>query len=414
VLGILLGVVTVAAAAAGCMWPRAERRAGKPAKLAVVSHAVPPAWSGQAMVLARLFSRIAAERLVVITKADTPPAEGVGAWHRLPAEPWESAWLGHGLFGDLSVAVRVAVRGVRIASRARREGCDVIVACTGDLIDLPASGIACRLLRIPLVVYSFDDYLSQWRFSPPALRRARLLEPLVLRIAAAVIVPNEAAAAEIAKRWPGTPCVVRNPAWGPAAAKPAPVPPACTILYTGAVYHVNEGAFRTLIAGLDRAADLDPELVIYTAQDRDRIAAEGVAGPRVRVHSHVDPGVASDLQRSAAILFLGFSFDSTVPEIVRTSAPGKLGDYLASGVPILALSPAGSFLAEFLATRGCGVVVDRDSPEAVADAIRRLRGDAPLRESLVAAALACARREFTAEAAGADFLAAVEGAVTRR
>jgi glycosyltransferase involved in cell wall biosynthesis len=383
-------------------------------KLAVVSHAVPPAWSGQAMVLARLFSRIAPERLVVITKAATPPAPGVGAWYCLPGEPLESARLGRGLLGDWSVAVRVAVRGIRIARRARREGCDVIVACTGDLIDLPASGIACRLLRIPLVVYSFDDYLSQWRFSPQALCRARLLEPVVLRIAAAVIVPNEAAAAEVANRWSGTPRVVRNPACGPAAAGPAPPPPACTILYTGAIYHVNESAFRTLIAGLDLAAELDPELVIYTAQDRDRIAAEGVAGPRVRVHPHVDPGVASDLQRSAAILFLGFSFDSSVPEIVRTSAPGKLSDYLASGVPILALAPPGSFLAEFLATRGCGLVVDRDSPEAVADAIRRLRGDAPLRESLVAAALACARREFTAEAAGADFLAAVDGAVTRR
>jgi hypothetical protein len=322
----------------------------------------------------------------------------------------EEAWLQRGLLGDVGVAVRVFLRGMRIAARARREACDLVVACTGDLIDLPASAVACRLLRIPLVVYSFDDYLNQWRFSRPALGRARLLDPLVLREARATLVPNETAAAELAKRCARPPHVVRNPAWGPAATGPAPPPAACTIVYTGAVYHVNYAAFRTLIAGIDLAADLDPALRMYTAQDRDQLAAEGVAGSRVQVHAHVDPSVASDLQRSAAVLFLGFSFDSTVPEIVRTSAPGKLGDYLASGVPILALSPPDSFLATFLARNACGLVVDRDSPAAVADAIRRLRGDEALRESLVTNALACARREFTNEAAAADFLAAIDAA----
>ena len=104
---------------------------------------------------------------------------------------------------------------------------------------------------------------------------------------------------------------------------------------------------------------------------------------------------------------MGFAFDDGVAAIVQTSAPGKLGDYLASGVPILAVAPPGSFLIDYLCEHACGEVVERLDPHAVALAIRRLAGDAGRRETLVTNALASARREFAASVAVKELLNAL-------
>jgi glycosyltransferase involved in cell wall biosynthesis len=105
---------------------------------------------------------------------------------------------------------------------------------------------------------------------------------------------------------------------------------------------------------------------------------------------------------------MGFSFDSDVPEIVRTSAPGKLGDHLASGRPILALVPSDSFLARYLREHECGLVVDRDDPEVLAIALKRLLQEPGLAERLARNALERARSEFAPEVAAARFLSVLE------
>jgi len=413
-LGFSLGVTVARLLVLGLRltgrWPAAD--ADRSSRFAVVSHVVPPAWSGQAMVLERLLAAVPAEQAVLIASAQ--PVAGVST--RTPiiplaGEPFEAAWYRPGWPATLAVLVRCFLRGWRIASIVTRERCTAVIACTGDLIDLPASMIACRTLGLPLVAYYFDDYVAQWSWSPAAHARARFFEPHILRTAHQVLVPNERLGMNVSQRSDKEPRVVRNPAWTPQV--PAEVGwtgghgAPCRIVYTGAVYHVNYAAFRCLIESFAELGDLQPELHIYTAQAPDRLAVAGIQGPAVKVFGHVDPGQAWKKQREASVLFMGFSFEDGIATIVRSSAPGKLGDYLASGVPIVALAPAESFLIDYLRGWQCGEVVDRLNPGALASAVRKVISNADRRATLVQNALARARSEFLAAAAVKEFLGAL-------
>jgi glycosyltransferase involved in cell wall biosynthesis len=391
-------------------WPSAE--AERSSRFAVVSHVLPPTWSGQAMVLERLLAVVPTEQAVLIASAQ-PVAGGPTRTPIivLASEPFEAAWCRPGWRATFGVLVRCFLRGWRVASIVNRERCAAVIACTGDLIDLPAAMIACRILGLPLVAYYFDDYVAQWSWAPAAHARAQVFEPLVLRTAHQVLVPNERLGTNVSQRSDKQPRIIRNPAWTqqlPAAAgwtggHGAP----CRIVYTGAVYHVNYAAFRCLLKSFAELGDLQPELHIYTAQASDELAQAGIQGPAVRVFGHVDPGQAWKKQREASVLFMGFSFEESVAAIVRSSAPGKLGDYLASGVPIVALAPAASFLIGYLRGQQCGEVVDRLDPQAVAVAIRKVVSDSTRRATLVQNALTCARSEFLAAAAAKEFLGAI-------
>ena len=59
-----------------------------------------------------------------------------------------------------------------------------------------------------------------------------------------------------------------------------------------------------------------------------------------------------------------------------TSAPGKLGEYLASGRPILVHAPENSFVCDYFKRTEAGIVVDQPGPDALETALRRL-GDEP-------------------------------------
>jgi len=375
-----------------------------PERFAVVSHAVPPMWSGQAMVLDRLLGELRPEQCVVIASCQSaPPGSPRNATILLPAEPWAGKWLKAGWRATAGVLARCWLRGWRIARIVARERCTGVVACTGDLIDLPAAAIACRSLGLPLVAYYFDDYVAQWSWAPAPHARAHAFEPFILRAARNLLVPNERLAEAVAERSARRPLIIRNPAWTDRVAEPPeggrPAPGRCLIVYTGAVYHVNYAAFRCLIESFSELADLDPELHIYTAQDSAQLAQEGIHGPRVRVFPHVAPGLAWERQCAASVLFMGFAFDEGVAAVVRSSAPGKLGDYLASGVPIVALTPRASFLADYLAGHDCGEVVERLDAGALAAAIRTVVADAARRTTLVANARGRAREEFSASVA---------------
>jgi glycosyltransferase involved in cell wall biosynthesis len=374
-------------------------------------------WSGQAMVLARILERFGPwEYLLVsyptVSAASDAPVDPPRV--TLPREPFEKRQLRGNLVDALGVGLRSVLRGWRIADQARRSGARALIATTGDLIDPPAAAVACAITRVPLVFYLFDDYLNQWGFEPGLQRWAAALERLVFAKADAVVVPNEALALELKGRRGVDAHIIRNPAVNAPLASPAVgrvSQASARIVYTGAIYHVNHSAFRTLIAALERIADRHITLDLYTAQDAGQLEKEGIRGEKVHIHPHIGPVEAAEVQRSSDILFMGFSFDSSVPRVIATSAPGKLGDYLASGRPILALVPANSFVGELLTRNDCGLVVSEDDPKRVAEAIVRLLDDGALVGRITANALALAREQFDPEIAARSLRGVLEGLI---
>jgi glycosyltransferase involved in cell wall biosynthesis len=76
----------------------------------------------------------------------------------------------------------------------------------------------------------------------------------------------------------------------------------------------------------------------------------------------------------------GFSLDADTCTNQRYSLPNKLFDYIAAGIPAIA-SPLPEVSA-VIRQYGCGVVLEEVSPEAIAQALVRLRDDRALLSAL--------------------------------
>lgn len=377
-------------------------------KTAIVSHVLPPSPSGQAVVLHRLLDGMSPDRYCLISRERYGDAAGAGdasarlpgRYHHLKPPSRPVAARRPDLFSlrlTADALAGVAARARQICRIVREERCGLIVGCTGDLLDLPAACLAGRWAGIPFAPWLFDDYVHQW--TGPMRRVARRMEPAVLRRSRGAIAPNEFLQAEYARRHGAAAVLVRNP---------CPMPDldaldrggavfgngGVHIVYAGAVYRAHYDAFRNLVAALRLIGRADARLHIFTAQSEPQLADAGICGPEVVRHPHVPQDEVPRVLRGATLLFLPLAFDSPIPEVVRTSAPGKTGEYLAAGRPILVHAPADSFLSWYFRANGCGAVADRGEPARLASAIADLLADGELRARLSREARRVAERDF--------------------
>ena len=98
------------------------------------------------------------------------------------------------------------------------------------------------------------------------------------------------------------------------------------------------------------------------------------------------------LCRNESIVLLPHSFvyPARAKDDFLTIFPTKTIEYLISGRPILAHTPADCFLTHFLRENDCALVVEQPDVDALTAAIERLRSDASLRRRLVSNALKAA------------------------
>jgi glycosyltransferase involved in cell wall biosynthesis len=272
-----------------------------------------------------------------------------------------------------------------------------IIACTGDIADIPAAFFSSKILRIDCYAYIFDDYVYQWtgmyRFF------AKLISRWIFRAGTGVVGPNEYICDEYSRRYDSHCVLVRNPCsvdeldapfndtWPDELDR-------IKIVYTGAIYHSNYDCFHNLLLAVNEFKECVIELHIYTAQSEEELKAHGIAGEKVFIHSHISYDQVLREQRRADILFLPLAFESPVPEVLRTSAPGKMGEYLASGRPVLAHVPADSFVAHYVKTKQCGVVADSNDPSDLAGHVLKLMTDENYRRAITTNAHRQARLDF--------------------
>lgn len=390
--------------------PDARRR------VALMSEYLPPAptWSGQASVLYRLFAGVDRDAYCLLSRVDFDLPEYREATRRLPA-PYHhlgdavsrsperargmQRWAIRGRRGWS--ALRAAARGVLAV---RRERCGAVVAAPDRVEDLAIAFAISRLAGTRFYPYLFDDYATKWRH-PREQALARRLEPFLLRRAAGVIVPNEYLGEEVRRRHGVQATVVRNPCDltayeshrgdGAGSRRPA------AVVFTGAVYHAHYGAFRALLEAISLLGEEIARLHLHTASDPALLAEQGLSGPIV-FHPHAPAESMPRIQQEADVLFLPLAFDSPYPDIVRTSAPAKMAEYLAARRPILVHAPADSFVSSYFRRHDCGVVVDDSDATALAQALEHILADDDLRERLCAAAWQRACEDFHPDRARAE------------
>lgn len=374
-------------------------------RFVLVSPVLPPAPSGQSVAIGRLLDGVRLDSFCLVSsghldslRSDADAEECRHELRRSRRLPEPRLWLVGWLAILFNAVFEIWSRARQISSIVREEDSDLIVACSGDLYDLPATRLASRRTGCPFVAYLFDDFVFQW--SGARRRLAAWLAPGIVHSASSVLVPNEFLRNSYESRYDISPIVVNNP--GPSAPMPRVAADSGRendggIVYTGSVYRAHFDAFHNLISALDAGANNRLVLHIYTSQSEQFLRQNGVAGSVVRVHPHVPQAGIREVLRRADVLFLPLAFRSPIPEIVATSSPGKIGDYLAAGRPILVHAPADSFLSWYFRTHGCGLVVDRDDQAALGEALEQILTDEETGLRVVAAAMERAATDFAAD-----------------
>ena len=386
----------------------------KPGSIAVVSHTVPGDCNGQAVMLQRL-GQLAVEAghepglLIIDTNRKAlRRSELVGG---IPVQPVRTPWLLRKLIKFRSTRHRlfpwlVRHRARSIAAIARRHRASVIVGCTGgDLIDLPAVIEAGQLTGLPSYLYYFDDYAIQWKaakeiWSPIVMAQfGNAVESHLLGQAAGIIVPNETLAEDIRQRTDTPTVVVRNPVDTKFYAQlrdqfprrwPDPLRP-LQIIYTGSVYAAQADSIKRCCQAITAAAarGIQAALHIY-GPPPDREVQGVLTHSSINWHQTVGQMESAAVQVHADMLFLPLSFNCTYPKLIRSSAPGKFGEYLASGTPVLIHAPADSFPVRFASGHACAAICSIPDVERLTEAICFLANDTAIRDRLSKAAITAA------------------------
>jgi glycosyltransferase involved in cell wall biosynthesis len=381
-------------------------------KIALISHRLPPSGAGQALVIYRILQNVDKARYVLVSPAAEPGSNLTGTYaSQLPGPHYELPQpfrLNRGdRFGlrylreSVNVHLVIRQRARQIADILRRERCEAVVACTGELTLLPAAYVASRRVGVPYYAYIFDDYSYREWADPIAAFWARRFEPRLLRQAAKLIVPNEALRDDLRKRYGVEPVVIHNsfdiaPYKDKVNGQMQTDGEDVRIVYTGEIYEAHYDAFRNMVKALKLLNRPRLKLHVYTNRSAEELDNLGISGPVVHHEGRTATEVPS-IQMNADVLFLPLAFESPYPDLVRTSSTTKLGEYLAARRPVLVHAPKDAFVSWYFRKHDCGVVVDENDPSRLAEGIKTVLCDDALRQRLAAKGWQRAETDFSIE-----------------
>lgn len=107
------------------------------------------------------------------------------------------------------------------------------------------------------------------------------------------------------------------------------------------------------------------------------------------------------------LLVLPVNFDRRTIDYIRYSMPGKLADYLASGVPILVYGPDAVAQVRYAKSAAWAHVVDRRDPDALSEGIVRMTADMVERKRVATTARRLAETGYDAAAMQRRFQATI-------
>ena len=254
------------------------------------------------------------------------------------------------------VYIEVLFRAYHLIGILRKENIYKLVACTGSIYDLPAASIACSYIKIPYVSYLFDDYLYQWRVSFRWI--AKFFEKKVFCKSSDIIVPNEFMVKEVEKRYALPSILIRNGANIETFNPQYEVRRPFRFVFLGSVYYTNYSAIDGFIKMLDITGTVY-SFTMYTSQPiNDNSYKYYLSGSNLLVNNSVPSNNINKCYSENDIVLLPLSLDPKHFQIIRTSAPGKFGEYLNCGRIILAVVPQNCFIDWYLRKYKCGFVVN--------------------------------------------------------
>jgi glycosyltransferase involved in cell wall biosynthesis len=371
-----------------------------PGKILYLSWSVPPDTSGSAIIALNLARQFTREEMVVAGEKPygKPPVQWKPEWPEVCYV--QSVWpfTGRGLrWWRWFQFPFVVVRCLWLVWRRRIDRI-VVVYPKGQFL-LAGYLVAC-LTGCKLFAYLHNTYELRKGFHR---RLTAWAHERVFRRASHVFVMSEGMSEFFCERFPHlkqTPLLHSFNERVPEYREPPPVGSPMRFIFCGNLVTCKDAAGR-LAEAVARASNTS--LSILSGDDPAALRQAGLLRQGTAC-AMVARDEIPDRLRQADVLLLphNFYYPEAARDEFRTIFPTKTIEYLISGRPILAHSPADSFLTKFLVENDCALVVDRPDVGALCEAIERLRSDAELRARLVKNALRTAER-FQAHRVAAEF-----------
>lgn len=341
-------------------------------KFIILSNVLPTLPSGQAIVLNRLLKDNDHSNFILLSneKISNDFKSPQYRYHYIPRKSIVKKIIHYAPWLNF---IGAFFQSQKIAKFIKKEKYELMIACTADLYNLPAAYLACKKAKIKFIPYIFDDYAYQWN----GINRyvSKILESWILKNAHCIIVTNEYMQCEYKKRYAIKTEVIHNPCY---IYNNLPYETTSLdkdkidIVYTGSIYAAHYNAFHNLINAIKYLNNYNINLHLYTSQSQDELIENGISGSMIKYYSHLPQHEIRNILCKADVLFLPLAFDSEIDEVIRTSAPGKTGEYLETGKPILVHAPEDSFISWYFKKHKCGVVCTKKDPIVLANMIEEL------------------------------------------
>ena len=335
----------------------------------------PSAHAGSPVIMRELLSQFDPGSYSLVT-LESPSGGGSDAPRRANhyqlLYPFRAKWLNR-WFYDLQMPLAT----LRMAQLVRRLDARVIVGVFPSYHGLALARRVAAWTGTPLVTY-LHDTLAESMAGQPMARRGNRLQRRVFQESSALLVMSQGMADLYLSKYKLLAQPLEHIYTEPVGSLGGTPPPLRQAFWGGAVYRINQRGVGRVAEAL---GSLNVPFTVATRLTLGNLRDRGVCGSHLRQRFFPKrPEYLAELQKHGLmVLALDWPDESGIHEDeLATIFPTKTPEYLASGRPILVHCPEHYFLARFFQRHQCGLVVSQRSPEALADASRRLLDSAEL------------------------------------
>lgn len=363
-----------------------------PGKVILVSRSAPPEPSGSGIIVGNLAQQFGPDEMVLAGEQpiDRPPAEWDDRWAELV---YIGRPLARGTRGRVTHRrLQIPLLTTRIIQLIRKHRASTVVGVFPSEEYLAASYLAARMTGTPLVGYFHNTYVES-RSGGARLAWAKRIQSAVFNYATHIFVMSDGMLQLYQRNYPGLSCSALTHSFNGEIPPFHPAPPIGDTLKIALLGNIGEHCLDATVRVCNAVKQRpNTEFRLISGTARHIIAGYNLLTDPAQHRTVPYEEVRGELQWADVVaLPHGFTGGYTAEEY-DTIFPTRTLDYLLCGRPILAHSPAGCFLNQFLQAHQCAHLVDQRDTEAVRKALDRLSADAELRETLVKNALATAER----------------------
>jgi len=372
-------------------------------KILVLSWSLPPALVGSSQIISSLARQFSADEMALV--GEKWPGPESNNWDDEGGTKPEVFFVHRQWPWKFQKTIRllliplVFLRIVRVFYKTRPQQ---VLAIFPAEYYLFLGWLLAKWFRVPFYSYFHNTYLENRN----GIKRwfASWLQPRIFRDSHTVFVMSDGMKEILQATYPSTKFVTLIHTYEKRCAPLVRAPTLqlpLDIAYMGSLNSSNCEALSRIAFVLKRFPD--SRLTTYSGNRDSDFAELGIRGANI-VHRRVAFDQVVEALRQHNVLYLPHGFTGGLSAIeYQTIFPTRTTPYLLSGVPIVAHSPAGAFLTNWLKERNCAEVVDVPSENDLVEAFQRLI-DQPER---------CLQLSKSAQEAGLEFFAPTIASILR-